>query len=187
MRYFGKMLSRSWLCASLALILGGLFASASLSAAELSVGFYLKQPEVHNYQLTEEKLQAFDRISTRVYSLKPSDPIVQALKQQVPPNAPLTRLVQMLEPSPLKPLVESNGLTLRDWLIMEMLLKATPAAYNYYATTGKLPGATVSMGNLTFYGQHRTEIDKMVAAWSKLRAQQVQQGQPSRPPAPKNN
>jgi hypothetical protein len=179
------MLSRSWLCASLVLVLGGLSGSASLSAAELSVGFYLKQPEVHNYQLTEEKLQAFDRISTRVYSLKPSDPIVQALKQQVPPNAPLGKLVEML--TPLKPLVESNGLTVREWLIMEMLLKATPAAYNYYATTGKYPGATVSMGNLTFYTQHRTEIDKMVAAWSKLRAQQMQQGQPPRPPAPKNN
>jgi hypothetical protein len=68
-----------------------------------------------------------------------------------------------------------------------MLLKATPAAYNYYATTGKLPGATVSTGNLTFYTQHRTEIDKMVAEWSKLRAQQMQQGQLTRPPAPKNN
>jgi hypothetical protein len=181
------MLLRRGLCAALVLIFAGLFASAALSAAELSVGFYLKQPEVHNYQLTEEKLQSFDRVSRRVFSLKRSDPIVKALSQKAPPNAPISQLVQMLEATPLKPLIESEGLTIRDWLIMEWLLKATPAAYNYYAATGKYPGATVSMENVTFYSQHRTEIEKMVTAWSKLRAEQIQQGQPPRVPAPKNN
>ena len=181
------MLSRWGLCAALVLVFAGLFASTALSAAELSVKFYLEQPEVHNYRITEEKLKAFDRISCRVYSLKRSDPIVKALKQPVPPNAPLGKLVEMLDGTPLKPLVESNGLTIRDFLIMEMLLKATPAAYNYYATTGKYPGTTVSTENLTFYSQHRTEIEKMVAEWSKLFAEQMQQGKPPRVPAPKNN
>jgi hypothetical protein len=179
------MLLRRGLWAALVFVFAGLFASAALSAAELSVGFYLKQPEVHNYQLTEEKLQAFDRVSRRVYSLKRSDPIVKALGQKVPANAPISKLVEMLEP--IRPLVESNGLTVRDWLIMEWLLKATPAAYNYYAATGKYPGTTVSMQNLTFYSQHRTEIEKMSTEWSKLLAEQMQQGRPPRVPAPKNN
>jgi hypothetical protein len=179
------MLLRRWLSATL--ILGGLLAPVALSAADLSVGFYLKDPQVHNYRLTEEKLQAFDKVSRRVYSLKPSDPIVKALKQPVPHEAPISKLVEILEATPLKQLVESNGLTVRDWLIMEMVIKATQAAYNYYAATGKFPGATVSTDNMTFYGQHRDEIEKMVKVWSQLLAVQVQQSHPPKPPAPKDN
>lgn len=179
------MLSRRWLCATL--ILAGLLASAGLSAADLSIGFYLRQPEVHNYQLTEEKLQAFDKAERRVFSLKPSDPVVKALNQRVPPNAPISQLVQILEATPLKSLVESSGLTVRDWLIMEWVLKATKAAYYYRSGTGKDPGNVVSADNMTFYGEHRAEIEKMSAVWSKLLSEQMKKAQPPRPPAPKDN
>jgi len=187
------MLSRRWLCAPL--IFAGLLASAALSASELSVGLYLRDPQVHNFQLTEEKLQAFDRAERRIYSLKPSDPVVTALSRPVPHNAPLSKLVETLEATPVKPLVESSGMTVHDWLIMEMVLKATKAAYNYYSGTGKNPGNIVSRDNMTFYGEHKTEIETMSAGWSKLLSQQVQKAQPQKvqktpplqPPAPKDN
>jgi hypothetical protein len=176
------MLSRRRLWASLFVV--GLCATVARSANDLSVAYYLKDPQVHYFRLTEERLQAFDKISCRIYSLKPSDPIVKALSKSPPPKAPIGRLVEILEATPLKPVVESNGLTVHDWLIFEIVLKVTQSAYPYYVQTRRFPSAATTLENMTFYIQHKPEIDKMETVWAKLLRQQMQDAQPPAP-APK--
>jgi hypothetical protein len=185
MRYFGCMQSCRGLVVSL--MCSGLLAAVPMSAADLSVGFYLRDPQVHFYRLTEEKLQGFDKAARRVWSVKPSDPIAKALSQKPTPGAPFSQLVQMLEATPFKAAVESSGITVRDWLSMELVLKGVQTGYKYYKQHGTYPDKLATMDNMRFYIEHKPEIDQMEVVWSKLRSKQFQDSLLPRPPAPKNN
>lgn len=147
----------------------------------MSIVPYLKTPEVHNYRLTESKLQAYDRIERRILSAQPTDPIVKAMLRPPPEHASLDGLAKSLENTPLKPLIESNGMTVKEWFIIPMLLRGSQAADAYYEKNKKMPGYVVSLENITFYVEHRAEIKKMMADWSALMTKQEQAVQQIRP------
>jgi len=174
--------SRRWLSATL--IISGFLAFAAHGLADISMAYYLKMPEVHNYKLTEAKLQAFDRVERRIFSVKPNDPLVKAMNQHPRQNASLDELVRSMEDTPIKPLVESNGLTVREWFIWQIVLRGAQAAASYYEKTHQPPTGVVSQDTLAFYVTHEEEINKMRREWSELMAKQ---NQAANPPAPKKN
>ena len=172
MRYFGCMLLRRRLAATLLVL--GFVGVTSNAVAQPSMAYYLKMPEVHNYRLTEPKLQAYDRIERRILSAKPSDPLVKAMLQKPPEHASLDVLEKSLEKTPLKPLIEGNGMTIREWFMVPIILRGAAAADSYYEKTRQLPGGIVSIENLTFYVNHKSEVTKMMSDWSDLMAKQEQ-------------